>query len=78
MIEIMSVKCAECQCALQECTNVNDSQRCQNCTKEECCCIIIHHNFTAAINLSVMDDECCSQGVCKNNSNNVRADLNKK
>src|SRR5919199_6035225 len=72
----MFVKCAECQCAPQECTNVNDSQRCQNCTKETCCCLIIH--FTTATNLSVMDDDCCSQGICKNNSNNVTADLRAK
>jgi len=33
----MSVKCAECQCAPEECINVNIRQHCQNCTKENCC-----------------------------------------
>jgi hypothetical protein len=73
----MSVKCAECQCAPQECIHVNASQRCQNCTKETCCCIVIHHNFTTAMNLSVMNDDCCSDGVCKNN-NNMTAELRAK
>ena len=74
----MSVKCAECQCAPQECMNVNVSQRCQNCTKETCCCSFIHHNFTTAMNLSVMNDDCCSDGVCKNNGNNATTKLRAK
>jgi hypothetical protein len=75
----MSVKCAECQCAPEECIDVNTSQRCLNCTKETCCCITIHHNFTATMNLSVMNDDCCSNGVCKNNnSNNPTAKLGTK
>jgi hypothetical protein len=74
----MSVRCAECQCAPQECINVSSSQRCQNCTKETCCCLIVHHSFTTDTNLSVMDDDCCSEGVCKNDSNNVTANLRAK
>ena len=74
----MSVKCAECQCAPEECIDVGTSQRCQNCTKETCCCITIHHNFTTGMNLSVVDDECCSHGVCKNNNNNATTELRTK
>ena len=70
----MSVKCAECQCAPQECINVNMIQRCQNCTKETCCCTVIHRDFSKNMKLSVMDeDDCCSQGTCKNNSNSTAA-----
>ena len=69
----MSVKCAECHCAPQECINVSISQRCKNCTKESCCCIIIHQDYATSTKLSVMgDDDCCS-GICKNNSNNATA-----
>jgi hypothetical protein len=72
----MSVKCAECQCAPEECMNVSASQRCQNCTKETCCCIIVVDNYATAMNLSVMDDDnCCSQGICKNDSNHATAEL---
>jgi hypothetical protein len=74
-MQTMSVKCAECQCAPEECINVSSRQRCQNCTKETCCCIIMMHNYTSFMNLSVMDDDCCSHGMCKNNSNNATAEL---
>ena len=73
----MYIKCVECQCIPEECIKLSASQRCQNCTKETCCCLIIHRSFTTAKNLSVMDDDCCSQGACKKNSNNVAADLAK-
>src|ERR671922_2206579 len=74
----MSIKCAECQCVPEECIKLGAIQRCLNCTKETCCCIAIHHCFTAATNLSVMDDDCCSSGVCKNNSNNASVELRTK
>jgi hypothetical protein len=75
----MSIKCAECQCVPEECIKLSDSQRCLNCTKETCCCLIIHHSFTAARNLSIVDDDyCCSNGVCKNNSDNASAELRAK
>src|SRR4051812_13917036 len=74
----MSVKCAECRCAPQECINANANQRCQNCTKEICCCIVIHQNYARSMKLSVMDDDCCSHGACKNNSNNAPAELRTK
>ena len=65
----MSVKCAECQCAQQKCTNVdNNSQHCQNCTKVNSCFIIIHHSITKSMNISIMLDNCCSHEACKNNS----------
>ena len=70
----MSVKCAECQCAPEECIDVSTSQCCQNCTKETCCCLIIHRNIRTITNLSVMDDDCCSHQTCKNNGN-MTADL---
>ena len=70
----MSVKCAECQCAPQECLNMSASQQCKNCTKETCCCILIHHNYEPSMKLSFMDDDnCCSHGICKNDSNNTTA-----
>lgn len=37
----MNVKCAECLCAPQECSDKSAS-KCPNCTKEICCCITIH------------------------------------
>lgn len=73
----MSVKCAECQCAPQECINVNTNQRCQNCTKETCCCRVIHHDYATDIDLSIIDDDSCSYASSKNDGNNTRAkDLN--
>jgi hypothetical protein len=80
MIEIMSVKCAECQCAPEECINVNSGQRCQNCTKESCCCVLIHHTFASSMKISLMNnDDCCSQGVCnKDSSNNITAETRTK
>jgi hypothetical protein len=76
----MFIKCAECQCVPEECIINSDSQRCQNCTKETCCCLVIHHSFTAARNLSIVEDDdyCCSNGVCKNNSDNASAELRTK
>jgi hypothetical protein len=80
MIEAMSVKCAECQCAPKECINVVASQRCQNCTKETCCCTVIHYDCSMAMKLSVMNnDDCCSRGVCTNDRrNNATAELRTK
>ena len=74
----MSIKCAECQCVPEECIKLSDIQRCLNCTKETCCCITIHHSFTATTNLSVIEDDCCSSGACKNNGKNVSAELRTK
>ena len=39
----MNIKCAECQCAPEECfpENNNDIQ-CKNCAKPTCCCVSIH------------------------------------
>jgi hypothetical protein len=74
----MSIKCAECQCAPEECIDISNSQRCQNCTKETCCCLVIHHSFRTITNLSIMDDDCCSHGACKNYGNNVSAELRTK
>jgi hypothetical protein len=67
----VSVKCAECKCASNECINVGASQRCQNCTKETCCCTVIHHDYSMAMKLSVMNnDDCCCQGICTNDRRN--------
>jgi hypothetical protein len=76
----MSVKCGECQCVPEECISLSVSQRCQNCTKETCCCLIIHHKSAKiTMNHSDMNDDCCSQGVCKNYSDNsAAADLRTK
>jgi hypothetical protein len=71
----MSIKCAECQCAPQECKQVEDSQRCENCTKEVCCCLSIHHHHDSHIEkplmarkmkLDAVVDDCCAPGICKN------------
>ncbi len=69
----MSVKCAECRCAPQECTNIINSQHCQNCTKVNCCCLIIHHSFTKAMNNSVIEDNCRSHEACEKNNNKDNA-----
>lgn len=76
----MSIKCAECQCVPEECIKLSDSQRCLNCTKETCCCTVIHHDYSAAMKLSVMDDDyCCSNGMCnKDSSNNSTAEASTK
>jgi hypothetical protein len=38
----MNLRCAECQCAPQECSNQSHFQ-CKNCTKDDgCCCIRFH------------------------------------
>jgi hypothetical protein len=73
----MSIKCAECQCAPEECIDISTSQRCQNCTREICCCLVIHHSFRTITNLSIMDDD-CSHGACKNYRNDVSAELRTK
>ena len=71
MSQTMSVKCAECQCAPEECLDVVASQRCSNCTKETCCCTVIHHNYARRMRFSLMgNDDCCSRGVCNNDSGN--------
>ena len=76
----MSIKCAECQCAPRECTDVGANQICRNCTKQACCCTVIHHNYSTGMKLSVMDDDyCCSNGMCNNNSsNNSTAEISTK
>ena len=75
----MSVKCAECQCAPKECMDVVANERCQNCIKETCCCTVIHHDYSMAMKLSVMHDDCCSNGMCNNySSNNSTAETSTK
>jgi hypothetical protein len=37
----MKLRCAECQCAPQECIK-QETLHCKNCTKETCCCISFH------------------------------------
>src|SRR5215204_2599638 len=37
----MELKCAECQCAPEECAG-QEPYRCGNCTKPTCCCIGFH------------------------------------
>lgn len=67
----MLVKCAECQCAPQDCIKAQPAQRCRFCTKEVCCCIAIHSNTrknTSKLTLTTMNDDCCASGVCKNDS----------
>jgi len=39
--DIMLIKCAECQCTPQDCTEA-DAERCMLCTKDVCCCATIH------------------------------------
>jgi hypothetical protein len=39
------LRCAECQCAPQECARENHLQ-CKNCTREDCCCISFHQQST--------------------------------
>jgi hypothetical protein len=41
----MNLRCAECQCAPQECTK-QIFFRCKNCTKGDCCCIGFHQRTT--------------------------------
>jgi hypothetical protein len=72
----MTVKCAECQCAPQDCMHVEEAQRCENCTKEVCCCIPIHSNRYLTMKKSLRmakdtklesgQDDCCALGACKN------------
>lgn len=68
------IKCAECQCAPQNCTtNAIAEQCCIICQKEVCFCIAIHRH-TSLINKSLaLSDEpslankdyCCSTDACK-------------
>jgi hypothetical protein len=45
------LRCAECQCAPNECTqeNIINSQ-CKNCTKRICCCTDIHQSLIHSVN----------------------------
>jgi hypothetical protein len=47
----MSLRCAECQCAPQECILEDISNNCcRNCTKDICCCLNIHQRLKYSIN----------------------------
>jgi hypothetical protein len=47
----MSLRCAECQCAPQECIQEDISNNhCRNCTKDICCCLNIHQRLKYSIN----------------------------
>jgi hypothetical protein len=72
----MSVKCAECQCAPQDCTGA-DAERCIGCTKDICCCATIHSSYStmkkpmamAETTTAMEPDNCCpASGCCKNNN----------
>jgi hypothetical protein len=41
----MKLRCAECQCAPQECVGQNHLQ-CKNCTRADCCCMSFHQQLT--------------------------------
>jgi hypothetical protein len=47
----MILRCAECQCTPNECTQ-NDiiNSQCKNCTKKICCCTGIHQSSIQSIN----------------------------
>jgi hypothetical protein len=39
----MSLRCAECQCAPQECIQEDvRNSKCRNCTQDICCCLNVH------------------------------------
>jgi hypothetical protein len=63
----MSIKCAECQCAPQDCFKMEPSQRCISCTKEVCCCTTIHcaKRSLSIAKQAINDDDCCASGDCK-------------
>jgi hypothetical protein len=72
------IKCAECQCALQDCKEI-DTQNCTICTKDVCCCVQIHYNPVHSPPkknnmkpLTVMhindDEDCCAHSVCSRNN----------
>jgi hypothetical protein len=47
----MSLRCAECQCAPQECIQEDiGNSMCRNCTKDICCCLNIHQRLRYSIN----------------------------
>jgi hypothetical protein len=47
----MSLRCAECQCAPQECIQEDiGNSKCRNCTKDICCCLNIHQRLKYSIN----------------------------
>lgn len=69
------VKCAECQCALQDCKEIV-TQSCTIRTKDVCCCIQIHYNpvrcatkkNTKPLTITqANDDDCCAYGICSRN-----------
>jgi hypothetical protein len=46
----MSLRCAECQCAPQECIQQDiGNSKCRNCTKDICCCLNIHQQLKHSI-----------------------------
>jgi hypothetical protein len=48
----MGLRCAECQCAPQECIQEDiGNSRCRNCTKDICCCLNIHQRLKSSIKL---------------------------
>jgi hypothetical protein len=47
----MSLRCAECQCAPQECIQEDiGNSKCRSCTKDICCCLDIHQRLKYSIN----------------------------
>jgi hypothetical protein len=69
------INCAECQCALQTCKEI-ETQNCTICTKDVCCCNQIHNpdscllekNLKSLTETQVNDyEECCAHGVCSRN-----------
>jgi hypothetical protein len=47
----MSLRCAECQCAPQECIQEDiGNSKCRSCTKDICCCLNIHQRLKYSIN----------------------------
>jgi hypothetical protein len=49
----MRLRCAECQCAPNECTKGDISNtQCKNCTRNICCCIDIHQPLIHSVNHS--------------------------
>ena len=57
----MTVRCAECKCAPEECDRseyYGDSLICANCKVDSCCCLSIH--------ATKKKDQCCNDSSCKN------------
>jgi hypothetical protein len=47
----MSLRCAECRCAPQECIQEDiGNSKCRNCTKDICCCLNIHQRLKYSLN----------------------------